>query len=170
MNEDTFIYETRYLCTGHGRCNILLLCVLTYSSSVSLSFSLARTLFSSLCPLALTVASPPLASTVSSHRHYCVALRIDVYNSAGIVRSSRRDKRDIATLARRATSSAKSPEIPATGGSIFNIPAAQAALGVVRARPRRICNFDSNIDVEEDSLLCTLVPRSRRKQRATLFS
>jgi len=30
MNEDTFIYETRYLCTGHGRCNILLLCVLTY--------------------------------------------------------------------------------------------------------------------------------------------
>lgn len=32
MNEDTFIYETRYLCTGHGRCNILLLCVLTYSS------------------------------------------------------------------------------------------------------------------------------------------
>lgn len=32
MNEDTFIYETRYLCTGHGRCNILLLYVLTYSS------------------------------------------------------------------------------------------------------------------------------------------
>lgn len=34
MNEDTFIYETRYLCTGHGRCNILLLCVLTYCSSL----------------------------------------------------------------------------------------------------------------------------------------
>lgn len=30
MNEDTFIYETRYLCTGHGRCNILLLCVFTF--------------------------------------------------------------------------------------------------------------------------------------------
>lgn len=37
MNEDTFIYETRYLCTGHGRCNILLLCVLTYLFVLSLS-------------------------------------------------------------------------------------------------------------------------------------
>lgn len=37
MNEDTFIYETRYLCTGHGRCNILLLCVLTYLFVLSFS-------------------------------------------------------------------------------------------------------------------------------------
>lgn len=51
MNEDTFIYETRYLCTGHGRCNILLLCVLTYLFSLSLFPFFSPFVFSLCSPL-----------------------------------------------------------------------------------------------------------------------
>lgn len=69
MNEDTFIYETRYLCTGHGRCNILLLCVLTYLFVLSFS----PPAFFSLRLLALVPARAYLRYVRRWRRYYAIA-------------------------------------------------------------------------------------------------
>lgn len=87
MNEDTFIYETRYLCTGHGRCNILLLCVLTYLSVLSFS----PPAFFSLRLLALVPARAYLPVSIVrvdvtlSHRTYIISQAPSVFSPFSVI-------------------------------------------------------------------------------------